>query len=374
MPFKGSRFTLTPDPNSPVVYQDEFVNWVKTKYPYGQTDAQRPIFFSLDNEPDLWQSTHKEVHPQPLTYAELIQKSTEYAKAIKSVEPKAKVFGAVNYGWQGYLRLQNAPDAANRDFQEVFLAAMHTAEKSAGKRLVDVLDIHWYPEASAGGKRIVTPDSDPEMVEARVQAPRSLWDPSYKEKSWIADSAGGPIALLPRMEKKIAANYPGTLLAVTEYNYGGGGDISGGIAEAEVLGILGQHAVFCAAEWPMAKDESFIAGGMKMFRNYDGKDAVFGDISLTASTSNVPATSIYASIDSTNKKRMVLVAINKTANPIDADVTLEHGRLPKSAKVFQLTSESASPHAGPPIKIANPAHWTITMPANSVNTIEMMLP
>ena len=31
MPTKGSPFTLTPDPDGPIVYQDEFVNWVKTK-------------------------------------------------------------------------------------------------------------------------------------------------------------------------------------------------------------------------------------------------------------------------------------------------------------------------------------------------------
>src|SRR5262249_15775250 len=126
---KGSAFTLTPDPKSEIVYQDEFVNWIKTKYPYGQTDPLRPIFFCLDNEPDLWQGTHKEVHPDPVTYAEVIEKSIDYARAIKDVEPKAKIFGPVNYGWQGYVRLQNAPDAKNRDFQEVYLAEMNAAEK-----------------------------------------------------------------------------------------------------------------------------------------------------------------------------------------------------------------------------------------------------
>src|SRR5207244_4020247 len=38
LPFKNAPFTLTPDPNGPNVYQDEFVNWVKTEFPYGQSD------------------------------------------------------------------------------------------------------------------------------------------------------------------------------------------------------------------------------------------------------------------------------------------------------------------------------------------------
>ncbi len=372
-PAKGSPFTLTPDPKSPVVYQDEFVNWVKTKYPYGQTDPLRPIFFSLDNEPDLWNATHKEVHPDKPTYAEIIQKSTDYAKAIKAVEPKAKIFGPVNYGWQGYVRLQDAPDANNRDFQEVFLAAMQAAEKAAGKRLLDVFDIHWYPEASGGGKRIGTPDSGPELIEARVQAPRSLWDPTYTEKSWITKSSThGPINLLPRMQKKIDANYPGTLLSMTEYNYGGGGHISGAIAEADVLGIFGQQNLFAAAEWPMAKDESFIAAGFKMYRNYDGANATFGDTSVSATTSDAAATSIYASLDSTNKKRLILVAINKTADPITAAINVEHGHGFKTAKPFILTSESTTPRAGDAIKIADAAMWSYTMPGYSVSTIELM--
>jgi len=30
--------------------------------------------------------------------------------------PGAKVFGPENYGWDGMVSLQNAPDAAGRDF------------------------------------------------------------------------------------------------------------------------------------------------------------------------------------------------------------------------------------------------------------------
>ena len=375
-PAKGAPFTLTPDPKSTIVYQDEFVNWVKTKYPYGQTDPLRPIFYSLDNEPDLWNSTHKEVHPEKPTYAEIIQKCTEYAKAIKAVkEPGAKIFGPVNYGWQGFIRLQDAPDANNRDFQEVYLAAMHAAEKSAGKRLLDVFDIHWYPEASGGGKRIVTPDSNPEMIEARVQAPRSLWDPTYTETSWITKaSTHGPINLLPRMQKKIDANYPGTLLAMTEYNYGGGGHISGAIAEADVLGIFGRQNLFAAAEWPMAKDESFIVAGLKMYRNYDGSHSAFGrylgfrhDKRCAGCVDLTPA-----SIRRTKSGWSWWRSTKPPKLRSTAAINIEHGQGFKTAKPFILTSESAStPHAGDAIKIVDPAKWSFTMPGYSVSTVEV---
>lgn len=365
---KGAPFTLTPDPNEPVVYEDEFVNWVKTKYPYGETDPTRPIWFSLDNEPDLWSSTHAETHPEPLTYAELISKSIEYATSIKNVEPKALVFGAINYGWGGYVTLQNSPDANHRDFHEVFLAAMAKAEKQAGRRLIDSLDVHWYPEARGGNVRVTEPDTTPEVVKARLQAPRSLWDPTYTEDSWIVKaSAHGPIRLIPRLQEKIDRNYPGTKLSFSEYNYGGGKHISGGIAEADVLGIFGKEGVFAANEWPGADKEPFVYGGLRMYRNFDGKNGTFGDTSVRASTDDIEATSVYASVDSQKKDQLVVVAINKTDHPISAEMSIGDGY--QKGEVYRLTQESADPQAGDAIKVGEAGKAEYTMPAYSVSTI-----
>lgn len=198
---KPTAFSLTPNLNDGVVYEDEFVNWVKTNYGYGLTDPNRPIWFSLDNEPDLWAETHAEVHPNPVTYAELVQKSIDYADAIKSVAPTTKVFGAVNYGFTGYVNLQFAPDANGRDFQEFYLQQMAAAEQTHGHRLLDVLDVHWYPEAKGGGIRIDGTETTQAVVDARLQAPRSLWDPTYIEDSYIThDVLGGPIDLLDSLQ------------------------------------------------------------------------------------------------------------------------------------------------------------------------------
>ena len=107
---------------------------------------------------------------------------------------------------------------------------------------------------------------------ARVQAPRSLWDPTYVENSWItADSTNGQaIQLLPRKQAKINATaatygskYTANQISISEYNYGGGDDISGGIAEADVLGIFGQQGVLSANEWQLNSNESFIGGASR---------------------------------------------------------------------------------------------------------------
>jgi hypothetical protein len=116
---------------------------------------------------------------------------------------------------------------------------MAAAESPNGHRLVDVLDVHWYPEATGGGVRITEENTTAAVVTARKQAPRSLWDPTYTETSWITGCcSGGPIRLLPRLKDKITANYPGTRLSLTEYNYGSANHISGAIAQADVLASL----------------------------------------------------------------------------------------------------------------------------------------
>ena len=77
---------------------------------------------------------------------------------------------------------QNDDYLAKSDF---YLQQMRLAEQKARQRLLDVLDVHWYPEARGGNIRVSEDDARPEVAAARVQAPRSLWDPNYTEKSWI---------------------------------------------------------------------------------------------------------------------------------------------------------------------------------------------
>ncbi len=375
LPSKGAPFTLAPDAGDGFVYQDEFVNWVEHEFPGSGAGSAHPVFYSLDNEPDLWPDTHPRIHPDATTYAELAAKSIACATAIKNVSPDALVFGPVNYGWYGYLALQGAPDAAGRDFQEFWLAEIEAAQQLFGARLVDVLDVHWYPEARGGGVRITGTETTPAVVAARLQAPRSLWDPSYTETSWIAqDSVGGPIALLPRLQDKIDANAPGTKLAVTEYNYGGGQHISGGIAQADVLGIFGREGVFAANEWPLAGDESYIEAAFEMYRNFDGANGSFGDTSVRAYTDDVAGTSVYASLDSADATRLVLVVLNKTALPQNASIDVASPASFAAAEVHQLSAAAASPVRAADLAPAGANHFLYTMPAYSVSTLALTVP
>ena len=88
---KPGALSTTPDVSDGTVYQEEFVAWLKATAPGAN------VWFSLDNEPDLWADTHAEIHPSAVRYDELAERSIRFAKAIKSAWPAAKVTGPASY-------------------------------------------------------------------------------------------------------------------------------------------------------------------------------------------------------------------------------------------------------------------------------------
>ncbi len=304
---KREAFVYPPDIHDRAVYQDEFVHWVETI-----RKPSPPVWYSLDNEPDLWGSTHSRVWKQNPTYTQIVANNAEFASAIKAQAPGTLVFGPANYGWQGFRSFQNAPDADGRDFVDYYLGAMKAESDKVGRRLIDVFDIHWYPEAKGGGQRIAFGDDKPGTAEARIQAPRSLWDSTYVEDSWIEDTLGHkPIRLLPRLIGQIEKAWPGTRLGITEYNYGGGKAASGMLAEADVLGVFGREGLFAACVFGMGKDDAAQIAAFKAFRDYDGRGSHFGSEGLAVVGTQAADESLYASRDA---QRIVMVAINKTTS------------------------------------------------------------
>ncbi len=378
-PTKGSAFSLTPDATDGTVYQDEFVNWVKSNY------GSQQVIFSLDNEPDLWSSTHAEVHPMPVTYAELVMRNTQYAAAVKSVWPTAEVAGFVSYGWNGYVNLQESGTSSDvktyGQFIPYYLDQMKAADQAAGQRLVDYLDLHWYPETyvsdnyQAGQAQTrITDQADPSAAiqAARLQAPRSLWDPTYDENNWISQGLKGPIQLIPRLKQWIADHYPGTKLSFSEYTFGGGHDISGGVAQADVLGIFGREGVDMATAWNWPDSmmgNVYEIAGLQVFRNYDGQGAAFGDTSIHGATSDDAASSVYASVDSGNVDHVVIVAINKKTTMATAGIKLAHPTQFHTAAVYTLTSAGAALMAAPAITAVATNAFSYPMPAMSVSVI-----
>jgi len=362
---KGTPFVTPPDTTDDSVYEDEFVAFVKAQA--GSAD----VLFALDNQPGLWGITQEVVHPDAPTYAEVVARNVAYAKMLREQWSAAPIAGYVGYGWLDFISLQNSPDAGTLGpFVDYYLAGMADASATEAHRLLDYLDVHWFPEVYAGSSRIIYNVATPEAVAARVQNPRSLWDASFVEDSWVAQSLGNqPIRLIPWLKERIAANYPDTKLAISEWNYGGGADVSGAIAAADALGVFGREDVGVAAWKSLEHDDPFVLGAFRMFRNYDGAGAAFGDVSLPATSDSIDLASVYASADTSNPGRVVIVAINRAGHAVDASLSIEATSSFTTAATYVLTSASALPAAGEPLTATSANAFTYAMPAYSVSVI-----
>ncbi|MFC1642584.1 glycoside hydrolase family 44 protein [Myxococcota bacterium] len=370
---KGDTRSVTPDASDDYVNQDEFLNWVRVSYPAAT------VIVSLDNEPDLWHATHARIWQQRPDYDGVVLRNVTYATMVRDVFPAAKILGLASYGWYGWHTLQGHSDASTKgEFLPYYLRQLAAASAAAGQRLIDYVDIHWYPEATAGdteelrkANRVSGESTTAEAVAARLQAPRSLWDTFYVETSWIADSVGA-IGLIPRVKQQIADNYPDTELAFAEWSYGAGNHISGGLATADVLGILGREGVGLACNWHAEADRVYLYGAYQLYGNYDGKGGRFGDTSVLASTSNIETTSVYAATDSSDPSRLTVIAINKSDQPQVAELTISGTRTYQSAAVYVLDeasfdqlNQTAHPLAHGTVGASEPGKLKFEMPAMS---------
>ena len=298
-------------------------------------------YVALDNEPMLWNSTHRDVHPAPVTYDEIWSLTENYALAIKSLDPDIRILGPVVWGWCAYFYSASdgcfpGPDRAahgNMDFLPWYLKQVHDYELSRGVRLVDYLDVHFYPQADGvyqGGES---------AAEVRLRSLKSLYDPSYTDESWI----GQPVNLIPRMKGWIDQYAPGLGLAITEYSWGPDDQPSAALAQAESLAIFGREGVDLATRWVAPEEGSLTEDAFRLFLDYDGAGAKVDGDSVFASSGDVDRLGAYAVHGADG--RLFLLLFNKSQSPLSARVTLAGATL-QPAALFRFDASNRLGPAG----------------------------
>ena len=319
--------------------------------------------FQLDNEMMLWPSTHHDVRSTPVSTDDVWSATVNYAPVIKSNNPGAYVLGYT--AWYALDLLVSGLDSANNNtadqaahggipLAQWYLRQLKAYEQQHGMRLVDCLDFHYYPQ---GG--------DP------LENTRSLWDATYHDPSWFDSYANAPMQLLPRVRGWIAAEYPGTDVCVSEYNWDNNDPTNpvAGLVEADVLGIFGKFGVRLAAFWTTPVDGNGAPlsayRAFQLYRNADGAGHGFGDTSVTAA-SPLPKVAIYGAIDSATGALTVIV-INKDTVALSAPLALQNFAAAATAKVWQVI-EGAAPTT-PADYAVNASEIALTIPAHAMQLI-----
>ena len=301
-------------------------------------------YYILDNEPSIWHSTHRDVHPTGATMDEIKNKILDYAGKIKTVDPSALVVGPEEWGWSGYLfsgydqqygsthGWSSLPDRNNHggaDYLPWLLDQLRQNETSTGKRLLDIFTVHYYPQ---GGE--FSDDVSSAMQLRRNRSTRSLWDPNYVDESWINDR----VQLIRRVKNWVNTFYPGTQVGITEYNWGAENHINGATAQADILGIFGREGLDIGARWTTPASSTPTYKAMKMYRNYDGNKSAFGDTSVAATMSNPDTVAAFAAQRSADGALTIMLISKYLSGNTTATINLANFAHSGTAQVWQLTA------------------------------------
>lgn len=111
-------------------------------------DKNQFVYWSMDNEADIWCGTHDWAMPTQLSASAFMDRYIVLAKKAKALYPGIKLCGPVTTSeWQWYKWSDESIWINGRYYSwiEYFIKRLGDEYKATGIKLVDVLDIHNYP-------------------------------------------------------------------------------------------------------------------------------------------------------------------------------------------------------------------------------------
>ena len=349
--------------------------------------------YDLDNEPAWWDAVHRDVHPVASTYDEVTNNGIAVAEAVKTADPTAAVSGpVVDYWWNYFYSkkdIENGWGHGNPCYQpwsnpidreahggvpfiEYYLQQFAAYQTAHSVRLLDYLDLHTYFAADNLGFALA---GDTNSQIARLNSTRVFWDPTYTDPNYpqpnyttdsnYTASCSTPLQapqLIPMAKAWVAKDYPGTKVAFTEFNWGGQEHINGALAQADILGIFGAYGLDLATLWGPPNPTSQVPGLMayEIYRNYDGKNSVFGNTSLASTSGNQGQLSVYGAVRSSDNA-ITIVVINKTYGDLTSTLSLGNFTPNGVAQVYLYSNANLAAIVAQP-------NITVTAPTGSSTT------
>ena len=325
-----------------------------------------PHFYNMDNEVDIWGSTHRDVHPNPTAYSELRDTYLSEAGKLKRWDPQAIRLGPVSCCWWFYWNGANNNDKgahAGVDLLPWWLNEIYWQDKLTvpQTRSLDVFDIHAYPD---GPDTSSWTQAQKQALSARIY--RDYWDPTYVSEStdinqywttFLQPNKTIPFRL-PRMRAIVNMIYPKTPLSVTEWSaaFAGEADFSTALADADAYGILGRERAYLASRWvaPVPGNPNYLA--LKLYRNYDGQHSAFLGTSVSAANNGDPNLfSSYASLNSAGNTLTAVILNKDPSNTAQVQFAL-NGFAPSQVTTYTLSAANPTQ-----IVPSGPHSWSATM-------------
>jgi len=212
-------------------------------------DQNKFQYWNMDNEPEIWNGTHDDVMSQQLKAADFMQLYFQVAKKAREKFPDIKLVGPVTANeWQWY---KWADESLNIDgkyysWLEYFIKSVAEEEQASGVKLLDVLDLHWYPSETNNADvvqsyRIFFDETYDYPGANGVKTINGNWDTS-QTKEFIFKRIND------WLDQYFGENH-GITLGLTEFGSGTSDPNANAVLYASMLGTFAQNGVEIFTPW-----------------------------------------------------------------------------------------------------------------------------
>lgn len=273
-------------------------------------------YWNMDNEPEIWYSTHDDVMPSQLSAEAFMQRYFAVAQKARAKYPDIKLVGFVpcsEWFWFAWTR-----EASNKitykgsqyAWIEYFIKRIGEHQDSTGIRLLDVIDLHTYLDAAS--------------VDELLQVHRVFYDTTYN----YPGANGVKLTSADGWDESITKEYifkrindwlteylgsdHGVTLGSTESGWDSFNQMPLALNYASTLGVFANEGVELFTPWFWSPSYWEV---VHLFSSY------CKNISVKSTSSDDNYLSAYSTISSDNDS-MTVVLVNRYATTKSVQVTL----------------------------------------------------
>jgi hypothetical protein len=333
-------------------------------------DKSRFRYWNMDNEPEIWQSTHDDVVTSPMPAEEFLGKYFAVAKKARALFPEIKLLGPVpanEWQWYAWNTGKIASGGKNYTWLEYFIKRIAEEQQTSGVRLLDVLDLHFYPY-----------ETKPADI---LQLHRIWFDRKYNYPGANGVKTSGPGGWDNGITREYIFGRCGDWLV--KY-LGPDHGVTFGVSE---MGVKGDDPNVTAS-WYASTLGVFADEGVEVFTPWDWKIGMWEVLHLfsrygkTARVSSVSSDSVavsaYSTVNGVGDSLTVILVNRDLSQSRDATVslsrfnaadgdyaTLSLSRLP-STETFKSHADNALKHST--VSVKNDS-FTMSLPSLSVTAV-----
>ncbi|MCQ2608202.1 MAG: T9SS type A sorting domain-containing protein [Bacteroidales bacterium] len=341
-------------------------------------DLNQFKYWNMDNEFEIWGSTHDDMFPvvNDEVYEMMMQNYFATVKIARKLFPNIKITGPVAASeWTWFCPSGGKPTykGVTYTWLEYFILRCAEEEKACGVKMIDVIDLHNYPD-----------DDD---VADILQTHRMYWDKDYKyPKANGVKQVNAPIGNGWDNSITTECIFVRCQEWIDKY-FGKGYDVSYGISEYNTKDVASNNAMITALAYASSLGEG-ARNGMEYFIPWGWKYGMWEtvhlfsryakSINVSAVSSNEDMVSAYTSKNENNDS-LTIIFVNRATSAMQVSTTIENfsvenndyttyqlANLPDSKETFLSHTNNALQTSTVSV---NDNNMTMSLPAYSMTAV-----